>query len=70
MFKNAKQEEHDDWVILNVEKHEDMFYLYEESGKFVAQGRSRKELVEILQKIYPNNGVRIYSDNAEEIGFK
>ena len=60
-----------DELKVNIEKHNDQFYLYRDSDdQFIAQGANRAEVVEVLKKRYPMQTVVVDPDNVKEVDFK
>ena len=56
---------------VNIEKHNDQFYLYRDSDdQFIAQGATKEEVVEVLKKRYPAQTVVVDPDNVKEVDFK
>ena len=60
-----------DELKVNIEKHNDQFYLYRDSDdQFIAQGATKEEVVEVLKKRYPTQTVVVDPDNVKEVDFK
>ena len=58
-------------IKVNVEKHGDVFYLFEkETDRFIAQGKDADEIRIILEKHYPNKTVFADKEHLETVGLK
>lgn len=66
----ADEEQGDNHIIARVEKHGDMFYLFDEKNDhFLAQGRTWEEILEILSdRFRGGKKVLVRKDQAEELG--
>lgn len=54
----AAKELKDKIIIVNIEKHGDMLYLFEkDTDRFIAQGRTKEEIMEHCRKRFPNQSV-------------
>ena len=57
-------------VRINIERHNDMFYVYDrDTNQFMAQGKTQTELEEILQKRFPGKRFGASEENLIEVGF-
>lgn len=66
----VKQESKPDMVKVLIEKHNDVFYVYDrDTNKFLTQGSSKKELEETLHKMYPGKRFGATEENLIEVGF-
>jgi hypothetical protein len=58
-------------IQVKIEKIEDTFYLYDtKTDKFIAQGKSKEEIAEYLQKYYPDYVVLAEHESATRTNFK
>lgn len=53
---------------VRVEKHENIFFVYNEHGEFLAQGSTLKEIDDLLSSSSPGMKNMITPENAREIG--
>jgi len=64
-----KEEKND--LVVKVEKHGNMFYLYDnETDKFIIQGSNKEEIVNFLQKTFPSVRVLVTAESAKLVDFK
>jgi len=57
-------------IQINIEKHNDMFYVYDrETNEFMAQGSSKDEVETNLQKRYPGKRFGCAESNLSQTGF-
>lgn len=57
-------------VQISIEKHNDMFYVYDkETNEFMAQGSTQKEVENNLQKRYPGKRFGCNASNLSQTGF-
>jgi hypothetical protein len=60
-----------DELKVNIEKHNDQFYLYRDSDdQFIAQGATKADVIDVLKKRYPAQTVVVDPDNVKEVDFK
>jgi hypothetical protein len=65
------EEEMENMIPINIEYHDDKFYVYQQDGGvFMAQGKTRRELEENLMKRYPGKKFAANTNNLREVGFK
>ena len=58
-------------IQVKIEKIEDTFYLYDtKTDKFIAQGKSKEEIAEYLQKYYPDYVILAEHESATRTNFK
>ena len=72
-FTDFKQEPKSDSpeLKIKVEKRKDIFYVYNaNTDKFLAQGPTKKEVVEKLTKEFPKFNIVADPNNTNEVGFK
>jgi hypothetical protein len=56
-------------IIVNVEKHGDMFYLYEVgTDNFIAQGKTKDEIAEVCIKRFPTKLVVLNENQENDYG--
>ena len=56
-------------IIVNVEKHGDMFYLYEVGTEnFIAQGRTKDEIADVCIQRFPNKLVVLSTEQENDYG--
>lgn len=68
-IKESKQ------VMMRIEKHKGVFYLYDSATEeFIAQGKNKEEINELIQKKYATSTQKITfhldPDEIERVGFK
>jgi Flp pilus assembly protein TadB len=65
------QEQVEEGVVqISIEKHNDMFYVYDrETNEFMAQGSSKDEVENNLQKRYPGKRFGCAESNLSQTGF-
>lgn len=70
-LEQAKEEQESEELIhIVIEKHNDVFYVYErENRTFMAQGSTREELEENLKKRYPDQRFACPEKILKEVGF-
>ena len=57
-------------IQINIEKHNDMFYVYDrETNEFMAQGSSKDEVETNLRKRYPGKSFGCAESNLSQTGF-
>ena len=70
-FADEVEKEKENMVRIVIEKHNDMFYVYnKETNQFMGQGKSKKELEELLHKNFPGKRFGATEENLVEMGFK
>lgn len=71
-IKQAYEQAKKDLIInVKVEKHGDIYYLFEKtSDNFIAQGRSLEELKEVCDKRFRRNVIVANTDELEAMGLK
>ena len=58
-------------VVVNIEKHGDMYYAFErETDSFVAQGRSAEEIREAMKKRFPEKTFMANEQHLKELGLE
>ena len=58
-------------IKITIEKHNDMFYVYDmEDNTFMAQGSTKEQLEESLRTRYPGKTFAADNDNLKEVGFQ
>lgn len=66
----VEESEQEDLTHIVIEKHNDVFYVYErENNTFMAQGSTREELEENLKKRYPDQRFACPEKILREVGF-
>lgn len=56
-------------IEVNIEKHEDTFYLYNrENSEFVAQGKNKEEIVEAINSRFKGCRVLAQEEQLKELG--
>ena len=56
-------------IIVKVEKHGDMFYLYEEgTDTFIAQGKTKDEISDVCIQRFPNKLVVLSNEQVDDYG--
>lgn len=64
------QEEDQEYIKIVIEKHDDMFFVYEENDKtFLAQASSKEELDKSLRARFPGKLFAVKEENLIEVGF-
>lgn len=64
------QEESEDVIHINIEKHNGMLYVYDKkTNTFMAQAESKEKLEDALQKRYPNKRFACSEATLLEVGF-
>lgn len=64
------QEQEDMFIRITIEKDNDVFYVYNMDDKsFMAQGKSRKEIEDVLSSKYPDKSFAAAHANLVEMGF-
>lgn len=73
LFKEAEQHVNSEplsSIRITIEKHNDMFYVYEEDNKmFMAQGSTLKDVEESLTKNFPGKRFAADPENLKEVGY-
>ena len=60
----------DDTIQITIEKHNDVFYVYDrETNEFMAQGSSKDEVENNLRKRYPGKSFGCAESNLSQTGF-
>ena len=68
-LKDLEQKVKELFVRVNIEKHGDIYYVFEkETDRFVAQGRTAEEIKEIMQKRFPNKTFVATDEELKESG--
>lgn len=68
--KAEEVEQPDDLTHIVIEKHNDVFYVYDkENNTFMAQGSSKEELEDNLKKRYPDKRFACPEKILKEVGF-
>lgn len=68
--EETEKEEHENFIRVIIEKHNDMFYVYnKDTNQFMGQGKSKKELEELLHKQFPGKRFGASEENLNEVGF-
>lgn len=62
-------EESQDMVRVSVEKHDNTFFVYDSTNKFIAQANTREELEDKLAEMYPGKRFGVSPENLKEVGF-
>lgn len=58
-------------IKIRIEKHNDMFYVYDyDANSFMAQGTSKTDLEEKLRVRYPGKTFAADNKNLQEVGFE
>lgn len=76
MIQNAREEfDHDQPEItivkIAITTVDDVYFVHnEETGEFLAQGKTHEEITNILQKRYPNTTFTATHKNLQEVGYK
>ncbi len=70
----TQMEEHeqlpDNYVRIVIEKHNDMFFVYDENDNtFLAQASSKEELDKSLRSRFPGKMFAVKEENLIEVGF-
>jgi len=70
--KREQQEELSKRLVqVYVEKNNDCFYIYrKEDHTFLAQGRDKLELQQVLTVKFPGHAILVDNDNLKEVGLK
>ena len=64
------QEEEQEYIKIVIEKHDGMFFVYEENEKtFLAQASSKEELDKSLRARFPGKLFAVKEENLIEVGF-
>jgi hypothetical protein len=62
----AAQELKDKIIIVNIEKHGDVLYLFEkDTDRFIAQGKTKEEIMEHCKKRFPQQSVIASESDAK-----
>lgn len=70
VFKDVVENIASNVVEVWIERHNDVFYVYnKETGEFLAQGSSSAEVTEALQKAHPTKSFTTNRDRAIELGY-
>jgi L-lysine 2,3-aminomutase len=65
-----QSEEDDDTIQITIEKHNDVFYVYDRhTNEFMAQGSSKYEVETNLKKRYPGKTFGCAESNLSQTGF-
>lgn len=68
--KEREQEIQKNVMFVTIEKHNDMFLVYEkDTNKFLTQSTNQKELGENLKKMFPNKRFAASHQNLREVGY-
>jgi hypothetical protein len=68
--KQIEQQIKNDYVYVTIEKHNDMFFVYDQTtNRFIVQAKDRDTLESELQKIFPGKRFACTPENLKEIGF-
>ena len=66
----AEYLEKEDFIPIQIEKHHDIFYVYNiKSKRFMAQGETREILENNLAKNFPDKQFAALPQNLKEVGF-
>lgn len=64
------EQEEDSRVSIVIEKHNDMFYIYNKANmEFMGQGKTKEEVEKILIKRYPGKNFGATVSNLDDTGF-
>ena len=56
-------------VIVDIQYKDGQYYVYDaETEEFLAQGRKKKDIIDILTKKYPSKSFNAYADNLKDVG--
>ena len=65
-----QSDEDDDTIQITIEKHNDVFYVYDRhTNEFMAQGSSKQEVETNLKKRYPGKTFGCAESNLSQTGF-
>ena len=65
-----QSQEDDDTIQITIEKHNDVFYVYDrQTNEFMAQGSSKDEVENNLRKRYPGKSFGCSESNLSQTGF-
>ena len=68
--ESVQQEVEESVIQINIEKHNNMFYVYDkETNEFMAQGSSKEEVENNLQKRYPGKRFGCNESKISQTGF-
>jgi hypothetical protein len=68
--ESGQQEDEENVVQINIEKHNDVFYVYDkETHEFMAQGSSKDEVETNLKKRYPGKSFGCSESILSQTGF-
>lgn len=73
LIKEAEKPKETDKIQVKIEKHKDMFYVYNtETDEFLTQGKDKEEIQANLKSRFGNVNMAFHatSENIKEIGFK
>lgn len=70
LVTHIESEVQEDMLHIIIEKHNEMFYVYDRQTKtFMAQGKSKEELENVLHDKYPNKRFACPESVLKEVGF-
>lgn len=69
-IENQIQTEIDNMIPITIERHKDIYYVYDEQTKeFMAQGTSKQEVEKALHARYPDKRFACKHEVLEQVGF-
>ena len=70
LVTKVEEESKPDYIKVVIEKHNDVFYVYnKETNQFMGQGSSKEELEDLLHKNFPGKRFGASEENLAEVGF-
>ena len=69
-LEQAKEKQPEECIAVSIEKHHDVFYVFErDTNKFMAQGASKEEVENVLNDRFPGKKFGASEKNLVEVGF-